>query len=141
MPLYDFRCDNGHRFERFIKLEDFGSLQNCPCGMPALRVISAPMFSVDQTGYNCPVTGAWIGSKREHEENLRRTDCRVLEAGEKEAAAAYREKADREFEKAVEATVEREVETMPSEKREKLYNELTRGGVNVEYQRGTTNAA
>lgn len=140
MPLYDFHCDNGHRFERFVKLEDFELLQNCSCGMPALRVISAPMFSVDQTGYNCPVTGNWIGSKREHEENLRRTDCRVLETGETAAAAAYREKADRDFDKAVEATVEKEVEAMPSEKRERLYNELTRGGADVVYQRGTINA-
>ena len=75
--------------------------------------------------------------RREHRENLRQQGCRVLETGEKEAAAAFRKRADDEFDAKVEATVEKEIEAMPSEKREKLYAEMTRGGADVEILRGT----
>jgi hypothetical protein len=42
------------------------------------------MISVEAVGYNCPVTGKWVGSKKAHQENLREQGCRVLEPGEKE---------------------------------------------------------
>lgn len=135
MPLYDFKCEKDHIFERHVPLKDFAAQQFCDCGEVARRVISTPMISVDSVGYTCPVTGSWIGSKREHNENLKRHGCRVLETGEKEAAAEFRKKADEEFDRKVEATVEKEVEAMPSEKREKLYSELTRGGVDAVVER------
>ena len=34
--------------------------------------------------YDCPVTGRWIDSRTKHKENLKRTDSRVFEKGEKE---------------------------------------------------------
>jgi putative FmdB family regulatory protein len=42
VPLYDYRCEAGHRYE---KRESFGSppLQPCEkCGKPARRVLNAP---------------------------------------------------------------------------------------------------
>ncbi len=42
MPLYDFRCSEGHRFERFVALAEFASPQACECGAPSRRVLSAP---------------------------------------------------------------------------------------------------
>lgn len=39
----------------------------------------------DYPGYDCPVTGKWIDGKREHEENLKRHGCRLIEKGEKDA--------------------------------------------------------
>lgn len=47
MPLYDFRCDNDHRFERFVSLAAFDDRQNCECGAVAHRQISAPMVRSD----------------------------------------------------------------------------------------------
>lgn len=136
MPLYDFKCEQGHVFERHVRLKDFEEVQNCDCLAPAVRLISTPMFSVDKVGYSCPVTGKWVNSGREHRENLRRHGCRVLEAGEKEAAADFRRRADEEFDQKVEATVEKEIAAMPSEKKEKLYAEMTRGGVEAQIVRG-----
>lgn len=128
MPLYDIRCsESGKIFERVIPLAKFEEPIFCTCGAPAIRIISTPMFSVDNTGYDCPVTGKWIGSKREHEENLKRQGCRVLEAGEKEANVRRRESEDAALDRAVDQTVEREIETMPSAKRERLFNELESG--------------
>lgn len=131
MPLYDFCCGEGHRFERFVPLEKFEEKQDCSCGAVAQRLISAPMFSVENVGYSCPVTGKWIGSNREHKNNLDQHGCRVLETGEKEQASAFRKAEEDRFEKALDETVEREVEAMPSEKKEQLYSELTRQGLDV----------
>ena len=48
MPLYDFRCDDDHAFERFVSLASFGDLQKCECGAVAHRQISAPMVKSDR---------------------------------------------------------------------------------------------
>lgn len=137
MPLYDFKCSSGHRFERFVSLEKFEEPQFCSCQSPATRCISAPMFTVDSVGYTCPITGNWIGSKREHLENLAKHDCRVLEAGEKEATEAARAKKDAEFEQAIETTVERELSTWEPAKMESLHNELVNAKLDLSVERAT----
>lgn len=134
MPLYDFRCDKGHKFERSVKLADFEERQNCACGLPATRVISAPRISVENVGYDCPITGKWIGSKREHEENLKLHGCRVLETGETEQATKFRQAEEAQFEAKIEETVEKEWDQMPSAKKEKLANELL-GGADLAVER------
>lgn len=131
MPLYDIECSAGHRTEQSIPLANFSDPVICSCGLPGRRVISAPMFTVDDTGYTCPVTDKWIGSKREHRENLARQGCRVLESGEHEAAARYRAEEEARFDKALDETVEREIEAMPSAKKEALHNELVNGNVDL----------
>lgn len=135
MPLYDILCQSGHKSEQFIPLEKFKEAIICSCGAPANRLISAPMFSVEDVGYTCPITDKWIGSKAEHKENLAQHGCRVFETGEKEAAIARRKAEDDAFDKAVETTVEKAVEAMPSDKREKLYSELTRQGLDAQVTR------
>lgn len=128
MPLYDIRCSQSQTiFERFIPLANFEEPIICACGATAHRCISKPMFSVDNTGYDCPVTGKWIGSKREHQENLKEQGCRVLEPGEKEQNEKRRANEEAAVEKAVDQTVEHEIDTMPSIKKEKLFNELESG--------------
>lgn len=47
MPLYDFSCVEGHRFERMVPLRDFDAPQACPCGSAARRVLSAPRLMRD----------------------------------------------------------------------------------------------
>lgn len=48
MPLYDFLCAEGHRFERVVKLAHFDDPQHCECGAGACRQISAPRVRTDQ---------------------------------------------------------------------------------------------
>lgn len=128
MPLYDYRCErSGRRFERAVKLAEYRSTQYCACNAPGTRIISATRIAVENVDYLCPITDKWIGSKQAHEENLKQHDCRVLEGGEKEMKAAARQKVDDAFEASVEETVERGFDAMPSEKKEKLANELLSG--------------
>lgn len=47
MPLYDFQCAAGHRFDRFVKLCDFHEGQACECGRDAHRLLSAPRLISD----------------------------------------------------------------------------------------------
>lgn len=47
MPLYDWRCENDHRFERAVPLRDFAQRQSCECGALARRLISAPRVRSD----------------------------------------------------------------------------------------------
>jgi hypothetical protein len=133
MPLYDIKCErSGKIFERVIPLAKFEEEIFCSCGSVARRVISTPMFAVDQTDYCCPITGQHIYSRRAHEENLKRHDCRVLETGEKEAAERYRKAADASLDRKLDATIEKEIEALPSAKKERLYNELTHCDLAVE---------
>ena len=135
MPLYDFECEQGHRFERAVPLKDFEEVQYCSCQSPARRLISAPRFSVEAVDYTCPVTGKWIGSKRAHENNLAEHGCRVLETGEKEASMTARAVADAQFDKAIEDTVERTIEGWDSSKKEALHNELVNGSADLAVNR------
>jgi putative FmdB family regulatory protein len=128
MPLYEYRCQEcQQRFERFVKLENYQEGQTCTCGGAGDRIISSPRFIVEDVGYDCPITGEWIGSKHAHENNLAKHGCRVLETGEKEAAAKFRAKQEQDFDQKIEETVERTIDLMPSEKRERLANELESG--------------
>lgn len=135
VPLYDFECLKGHRFERMIPLREFEALVYCDCQTLAKRLISTPMFSVEQVGYDCPVTGRWIGSKREHRENLARTDSRVLESGEMEANQARKKQEEARFDRMIEETVEREIDSMDCGKKETLHNELVNGGLSADVVR------
>jgi len=136
MPLYDFKCEAGHKFEKMVPLSDFYLPVHCSCQAPASRIISTPMFSVDHTDYSCPVTGSSIRSRYQHEENLKRHDCRVLEPGEREGAERARASSNDALDEKIASSAEKIVEEMPSEKKERLYNEITRGGADVSYQRG-----
>lgn len=129
MPLYDIICPSGHRSERHIKIENFSDPIICDCGEVASRCISAPRFiavGVDYS-YDCPITGKHITSKHEHEENLKRHGCRVLEGGEKEYNQRRRAAEEAALDRKIEESVTRQVETMSTEKREQLAKELTTG--------------
>jgi len=135
MPLYDFKCGEGHQFEKMVPLRDFEAEVLCSCGAPAHRLISTPMFTVDSVGYNCPISGRWIGSKAAHRDNLDRQGCRVLETGEHEEKAAFRKAKDDDLENRLDATIEKTIEAMPSAKKETLYNELVNGQLDLSVAR------
>jgi putative FmdB family regulatory protein len=134
MPTYDFRCTNNHRFERVLKLAEYDTPQECPCGASANRLISPPRVIVtENVHYRCPITEEVISSKHAHEENLRRHDCHVLEAGEKELNERRRVEETEKVYSKIEEDVERVLDQMPSDKKEVLAKELSVGAdVSVE---------
>lgn len=55
MPLHDYRCSEGHRFERLVPLALLSAQQSCECGAPAQRLLSAPRVQSDTIA---PIMGA-----------------------------------------------------------------------------------
>jgi putative FmdB family regulatory protein len=51
MPLYEYECENGHRFELIRKFAD-PPLETCPqCGAPVHKLMSSPAFQFKGTGW------------------------------------------------------------------------------------------
>ena len=51
MPIYEYRCENGHRFEAFQSMSD-EALDSCEvCDAPASRVLSAPAVHFKGSGF------------------------------------------------------------------------------------------
>ena len=51
MPIYEYRCENDHRFEAFQAMAD-DPLDTCEvCGAPAQRVLSAPAVHYKVSGF------------------------------------------------------------------------------------------
>lgn len=129
MPLYDLKCNScGKVTGRFIKLQDFDKPQECEfCSGNMQRLISAPFVRVDNVGYTCPITDRWIGSKQEHRNNLDMHGCRLLEDGEHEDNNRKRQQANEDLDRKIEESVEKQIESMPTEKVERLAKEVQAG--------------
>lgn len=51
MPLYEYECEAGHRFEKIQKFSD-PPLEKCPtCGKPVHKLVSSPAFQFKGTGW------------------------------------------------------------------------------------------
>lgn len=78
-----------------------------PVVVPADFVMPRIHIASDYKAYDCPVTGRMIEGRRAHQENLKRTGCRLLEPGEKEQSIRDRADSDRKIEKIVDVAVEK----------------------------------
>jgi putative FmdB family regulatory protein len=51
MPLYEYECDRGHRFERIVKFSD-PPIDVCPeCGAPVHKLMSSPAIQFKGSGF------------------------------------------------------------------------------------------
>lgn len=134
MPLYDFICSAGHKFDRFLKLAEYDAPQTCECGATASKQLSAPRVVPDIQAYQSPIDGRVINSRAQRREDLRRNGCVEYEPSMKEHAARARAREEQELDAAVDATVEKEIYEMPAPKRERLISELEAGS-DIEFVR------
>src|SRR3954469_22280937 len=52
MPIYEYKCDNGHVFDTIQKMTD-EPLSKCEeCGAPAARVLTAPAIHFKGSGFH-----------------------------------------------------------------------------------------
>jgi putative FmdB family regulatory protein len=52
MPIYEYKCDNGHVFEVIQKMSD-EPLRECEvCGAPAARVLAPPAIHFKGSGFH-----------------------------------------------------------------------------------------
>lgn len=78
-----------------------------PAPLPAEFIPPRIHLALDYRPYRCPVTGKPVEGRRAHQENLKRTGCRVLEKGEKEHNMRERAESDRKLERTVSDAVDR----------------------------------
>lgn len=137
MPLYTYECENGHRFDRIMRLKDYRQPQTCDCGLEAKRVIVPTMINCDMApwdSYISPASGKLITSYKERRKDMAEHDCVDYEPSLKKHITANMNAEDAKLEKAMDETIEAEFEKMPIRKREKLAEELT-SGADCEYTR------
>ena len=52
MPIYEYRCENGHQFEVFQSMSD-DPLTKCEeCGAPVQKVLAAPAIHFKGSGFH-----------------------------------------------------------------------------------------
>ena len=51
MPIYEYRCDNGHEFEAFQSMSEDPLTKCMECGAPSQRVLSAPAIHYKGSGF------------------------------------------------------------------------------------------
>lgn len=107
MPMYEYRCECGNKFTAFKKLVDYREPQLCTCGAIAEKVISKPMVSVDYPAYQSPATGKWVEGRKQHEEDLKRSGCRILEPGERQDMEKRKQAKEQAFEASIDNSVEK----------------------------------
>lgn len=129
MPIYVYKCSNCDiTAERFLKIKFMDAPQHCyECGDLLQRVIQAPMVIADAKPYICPVTNKLIEGRKAHEENLKRTGCRVLEKGESEEFRRRKQKEEENFDREIDTTVDKVLAKMPERQIETLVNEVASG--------------
>ena len=139
MPLYEFHCEAcGRNLDKVVPLADFDKAQQCLCGAVLSRLISAPSISVDYPAYQCPVSGKEISGRRQHEENLKRTNCRIWEPGETEQVRRNKKMAEDNFAKSISDTFDSELARLPSQEKKQLMSELA-SGVDLAVKRTSPN--
>lgn len=106
---------------------------DCPkCEGIGNQRLTAPMVSMDYAGYECPVSGRWIEGKKAHEENLKRTGCRIFEPGEREQFIRKKAHEDVALERQIDEDVGRFVDNLGPAERESLGKDLERFDLNTE---------
>lgn len=131
MPTYVYRCPQCHKnFERFLKVTEHSQPQMCPCGIgvgiqqfTAVRGFVQPNYEP----YSSPVTGKMINGRKQHLEDLKRTGCRVFEAGEKEELVRRKAREEVAFEKKIDNIADEFIAGLSGEKVEKLAAEIASG--------------
>jgi putative FmdB family regulatory protein len=51
MPIYEYRCENGHEFEAFQSMSEDPISKCMECGAPSQRVLSAPAVHFKGSGF------------------------------------------------------------------------------------------
>jgi putative FmdB family regulatory protein len=142
MPLYIYRCEQGHLFEIFLTVSKHTAQWNCPCGLLARQVITAPaMVTVaPDICYDSPIDGRIITSWAAREEDLKRSNCRPYDPEQKTDYANRLKTQEVALDKMIEVHAEEVTQKMTTAQRGKIYSELTEQGAEAQIVRGTLNA-
>lgn len=79
MPIYEYKCDNGHVFDVMQKMSDDPLTECTECGAPAVRVLHSPAVHFKGSGfyntdYGKKKKGATAGSSGEGSSDSKSSD-------------------------------------------------------------------
>ncbi len=131
-PLYEYLCESGHRFERYLPVSEYDAPQQCECGMGSQKVIHTSYIIGGMQEYQSPVTGEWITTREQRRNDLKRHDCVEWDAGMHEAAKRKDAEDWKKIDDIVDKSVTSKIESMPAFKREHLWNEMTSSEITIE---------
>lgn len=137
MPIYVYECKGGHRFDLYLPLKDYNTTQKCECGEDANRKTVPTMISPDIAPwdhYISPASGKLITSHKERRQDMKESGCVDYEPSLRKDYQKNQRNEEMKLEKAIDETVDREIELMPSHKRESLERELD-SGADIAYER------
>ena len=72
MPIFEYKCENGHRFEKMTTIAKREEPQICDCGVVGKFVISCPTIALDGTDPGFP--SAYDKWAKTHEEQAKRPE-------------------------------------------------------------------
>lgn len=129
MPLYDYECACGERFQRYLPISEYDEQQFGMCGKPAAKIfLSVPMVKIQKDiRYRSPIDGREITTWKQRNEDLVSSGSIQLDDDVKKHINDVRKRQDEKEEKAIDEHVERYVETLDSKSVERLGYELARG--------------
>jgi len=134
VPIYEYKCYKGHYFTRYLALADYKEPQTCECGEKSIKLLSKPMIAPTFEAYESPITGKPITTKQQRIEDLKRSGCVPYESGMVEEGNRRLAAEEYKLEKALDETVDEQIEKMSPRQHEKLEESL-KSGVEVEYGR------
>jgi hypothetical protein len=115
MPLYDYRCGEGHITTLRRGFSGYRDPVLCKCGREAdLVILTPPKVFGDYEGYESPASGKWIEGRRAREEDFRRTGTRPYELGEAQDLQRRQAAAERAIDKSVDVAVEKTLAELTS---------------------------
>lgn len=128
MPVYEYTCEEGHRFERLLKVEGCDVAQFCDvCGEIGKLRLSAPMIINREISYQSPIDGKPIYGKRERADDLARSGCVEYDPMIRQDIERNRINSQNALDSNVDRTIDMEIEKMSGEKRDRLARELESG--------------
>ena len=134
MPLYEFKCEDGHVFDEFLKMADYDNPMTCSCGKPAKRQITATMLNMDIPNwdrYISPSTGKLITSYKDRKRDMKDSGCIDNDPSMKQNAERIRKQKETDLDKKIDETVEKQIGAMSSDQRDVLAKELTTTDLNI----------
>lgn len=137
-PVYEYACDCGQFFDRYLPLARYDEVQKCLCGRACRKLLPrVTVISSRDIHYESPIDGRPVTSEAARRQDLARSGSIPYDPEMKKDAERRRQDEDKAMDAAIDATVEREIAAMPSAKRERLEAELTRSDTDLAYTRGT----
>ena len=119
--LYESICLQCGKYHEYVR-----SISNCfdtplCCGVKTDKRIMTASYAVnvDIPAYQSPATNKWITSRKERNEDLKRSGCRPWEGleTEKQEAAKVKQEADAHLDKEIDKTVRTAWANLPANKK------------------------